>query len=481
MTKERIKTAILISLFMVSIFLANQIWIELPESFFPSFADELYYIDSKDIFSDIVSPERYLVNFGNKHTVLYNDNEHELWKEGRDLIVNIFKNNNYISQIIESDELHKHRESLSLDYFFSEKLHIYLISKTLDINIPSSVYNEIEQANNIHISLGKEPFIVFSNGDIHLKISDLENVNKLESEISNIRKTINAIRKESPTEFFAISYAFPEIDNHEFIPTKMKYSLPEIVVKSEIDIDNKYVDSIARNFFDNLEYARPFVEANGSTIYVYNEEVLKIYQDGMLEYSNLNHEPVRNRELYKSLNTAINFITKHLGWPENSYLKSIEPIEFENSKGYRFKFMYKISQAQIMLNEDHSMEAPIEIEVFNDYVKSYKRLVRLNLTPLNINQANDNMLSPTQIIVDNKTNYELIKSKYIQKNKLNEEDIAESQINILSFIDNSYLAYYKTRTKKISSNLGLTLIPVWVIEIDGITFIFDAYEGTKLD
>ncbi len=486
MTKERIKTVLLISLFMISIFLANQIWIELPDSFFPSFGDGLYDNASKNVFSDIVSPERYQVNVNDdKHTVLYSDKEYELWEKGRSLLVNIFEDQNYEMEIISESDINSYREGLSLDYFFSEKLRLDILSKTLETDIPNLVNDKINEVKNIHISLGKEPFIVFNDEDVYLKIDILEKTSKLDEKINNIRKTINIISEnidnKTLTRFFTIEDMFSGIDNQELISRNMTYSLPNIFINNEINAENGDGDSIARYFFKNLDYARPFVEANGAIIYIYNQEVLKIHQDGMVEYSNLNDEIVINRELDKSLNTAVNFTTSHLGWPQDSYLKSIEPIEFEDSRGYKFTFMYKISGAQIIIDEEHSMEAPIEIEVFNDYVKSYRRLVRLNSTPVDDNVEKGDMLSPWDILID-KINYAFIEGEYIKKNNLSEDDISQDQIknNILSSIGDIYLAYTETTSRKISSDLRSSLTPVWVIEIDGIIFRFDVYEGTPV-
>lgn len=487
MTKERLKTALLISLFMVSIFLANQIWIELPDSFFPSFGDGLHDTATKKHFYDIVSPEQYLVNINaDKHTVLYLDEEYELWEKGRSLLVNILESQNYEMKIINNDDISSYRESLSLDYFFSEKIHVYILSKALEVDIPNSISDEISEVKDIHINLGKEPFIVFSDGDVHLEIKTLEKTSKLDEEINNMRKTINIISENIDnrglTRFNKVEDMFPGIDNQRYIPFKMTYNLPNIYVESEIDVENEDADTMAKYFFNNLDYVRPFTEANGATIYIYDQEVLKIHQDGMVEYSNLNDEVVINRELYKSLNTAVNFVTNHLGWPENAYLKSIESIEFEDSRGYRFGFMYKISGAQIMLNKEDSMEAPIEIEVFNDYVKSYKRFVRLPSSQINSNLENDGMRSPWEILNDG-DNYNYIKSEYIKRNNLSKEDVSEDQIktDILSSLDEIYLAYTKTTTITISNDLQLLLKPVWVIEIDGIIFMFDVYEGTPVE
>ena len=62
--------------------------------------------------------------------------------------------------------------------------------------------------------------------------------------------------------------------------------MPLIYVENELDVDDiDGIREIAEAFFDkDIEYLREIIEGNGSILYIYDQRVLKIYQNGLLEY-----------------------------------------------------------------------------------------------------------------------------------------------------------------------------------------------------
>ncbi len=89
-------------------------------------------------------------------------------------------------------------------------------------------------------------------------------------------------------------------NNNIFIPYEMTRPLPLIHVENELDVYNiKEMRNLAEGFLkSNIDYIIEIIEDSGSIIYVYDQRVLKINQNGLLEYFNPLEEPVRKVEIF---------------------------------------------------------------------------------------------------------------------------------------------------------------------------------------
>lgn len=490
MNWERFKTLLLIALIMVSVYLANQIWLDIPNTFFSSNDRNLENTSNRYSISDIVLPERILVNFSTWNTVFYSDKEYNFWDMGRVILARAFQDDIISNEIIDDDEFNKYKNQMSLDYYFPEGLRVSLLSRIVKCDIPNFILHKIDNVSNIHIDLGSNPFIVLSNGEEHLKIlpRDLE--------VNEIRIALNNVTEDRYTKFASMENHLG-INSAEYVPINMKYDMPSVEVnkEKETDINNKSIDSVVEKLFNkDLSFIDRYEEKNGTELYSYNQQVLRIYSNGKLDYVNAFKKPIGSSELYKSLTTAINFISDHVGWPEDSYLKSIEDIEWKENKGYRFKFSYKIHGAQVMLDKnDYDLEEPIEIEVFNDEVKSYRRYLRVYKEDIEDKEDNgdngDNegnedikvstisgeMPSVWDII---NTNLEYIRKKYIEYKELetiptSKEEEEKLDNEILQSINKIYLGYYLDNDSPTRESGKEILQPKWIIEIDGMKLLFD--------
>lgn len=217
---------------------------------------------------------------------------------------------------------------------------------------------------------------------------------------------------------------------------------------------------------------REIVENNGSILYVYNQKVLKVHQNGLLEYFSPLEEPVKERNLYISLNTASEFLSNHIGVPKDLYLSKIEKIESEQNLGYRLTFKYRIRGFPVFLGKD-IVEDFIQIDVFNKYVRNYKRFIRkdMNINTYDETEASQ-MLSAFDII---NMNYGLLQMGYIQDNKLLVEDIDGEVLKekVLSSIDDISLAYLDPCLNKDKEEL----VGVWLLKVGNRTYAFDVYDG----
>jgi hypothetical protein len=154
------------------------------------------------------------------------------------------------------------------------------------------------------------------------------------------------------------------------------------------------------------------------------------------------------------------------------YLAKIEEIDSEESEGYRLTFRYRIRGIPVILGSD-TVEDFIQVDVFNKYVRNYKRFIRKDMK-INIqNKSDDNrMLSAFDII---NINYDILEKGYVEDKNIDLEDIDRETIkdDILSSIQNINIAYLDPCLKEKEEEL----IGVWVLQTQDRLYAFDAYSG----
>ena len=214
------------------------------------------------------------------------------------------------------------------------------------------------------------------------------------------------------------------------------------------------------------------MENNGSRIFIYNQKVLKIYQNGLLEFFSPIEQPVTERNLYISLNTAGSFISNYMGVPKGMYLDRIEEIRSDDNLGYKFTFKYRIRGIPVILGDDEIQDF-IQIEVFNDYVKSYRRFIRKDINALEYKTSKDKQMLSAFEILD--LNYELIENNFIEDNVIdkNGADLEKLREDIEASIQDISMAYYDPCQKQV----GEKLVGAWVITVDKRIYVFDIYSG----
>ncbi|KPU27217.1 hypothetical protein TR13x_06565 [Caloranaerobacter sp. TR13] len=469
MQRERAKAFLLVSLVLISIFLTQQLWIQFPFTLIPSFnEDKDKGIGYNYILSDVISPEKYLINFGGNYTILYSGERYDLWLKTRSYLKGILQNEDLSYKEIDEREIIKNDVKKSINLFFTEDIPIYMLVKVLNCKPSSSIYNSIKNVRNIYIYLGRNPYIVLSNKTNHIKIYNI----KVDTSI--LIDTLNEIERENVLKYYSIRMW--GIDKDVYIPintSSLNYIIPYVYVNNEMNTESYLsMESVAKSFFrEDLEYARKIVETDGSVIFLYGQKGLKISKNGLIEYFNTLDENVTERNLFISLNKAVDFITNHLGWPEEAYLSSIEEIEYKGNKGYRFKFTYRVNNLTIYTDRN-KFSSPIEIEVFNKNVKSYKRYIR-TISKVEYKKSSKETVLPPEKVIE--TNLSMIKADVAKKNNLKIEQI--DNFTILSLIDDIELGYFDYGDKKYKQKL----MGVWVIAVDGITYIFDMHDGKFVD
>lgn len=468
MTIERFKTILLLSLVIISLLLTRQIWIKSPYRTGLAFEDGK--LDTDDyIRIDIIKPHKYLLNFNeDSHTIFHSDMNNNLWTSVHSSLVDILSSNNVKTEEISNEEFITYHDNRSIVFYFPEQYNTYILARFLDIPQPNDITEKIQKVDSIYVYLGKgEPYLVFSDKDFHLKIyeSNLD-LEYIKTKVGQIEKSNN------------ITYYYPmrdslNVNNDIYIPYKMSRAIPTVYVKNDINTDNiEDIRKIAEVFFQkDIDYIREIVENNGTVLYLYGDEVLKVSQNGFLEYYSPLEEQVPERNLYVSLVTASEFLSSNMEIPEDLYLDDIQEIESGGNLGYRFTFKYRIGGLPVILKNEE-IEDFIQLEVFNKYIRSYKRFIREEMSVKSNNViGNTEMLSAYEII---SMNYDLIKNDYMVENNVQAIDEDKLKEELLLNIEDISIAYLDPCENKVREKL----IGVWILKTKNNVYAFDVYDGS---
>lgn len=468
--KERLKTFLLFSLVGISIFITQKLWLKFPTDFIKDIDINKPAISTSYAISDMISPNKYLLNFDqDNHTLVYDDSKYGLWANSRSSLKQIFGSKTIKIENISNEDYILLEKDKSLIFYFPEEISSYILAKAWNINKPNDIVDTIPSISSIYIYLGNgEPFFVFSGNGQRILVKDVNiNTEMLKVDINNIETD-----KEYPN-YYSMRQRL-DTDNDIYVLFNINNMLPRVFVTNEIAIMNEsQKNNLAKRFFNKeIGFIREIVEVGGSTIYIYDQKVLKLNINGTLEYFHGLEEPVKERNFYQSISAAADFISQKTGVQKGMYLSKSEEIDIDGNLGYRLSFKYRVRGIPVILG-NLQVDEYIQMDVFKDHIRNYKQYVRkdMNLTPNTVIE-NKAMLSSYDII---DMNNETLKNRYLMNNSFDPDMDEAAQIKkVLNSIKDITLAYYDPCLKDKEERL----IGVWAIRLDNKILAFDAYSGS---
>nr|WP_312576899.1 two-component system activity regulator YycH [Sedimentibacter sp.] len=459
MIHQRIKNLILIIMVIACVYLGSNVWLKIPDFLMYDFQQDdtaAEEVDPKINFWKVIKPIKNIINYKDNYTVLYSDDEYNLWLKATDIISNGFKDYN---GRIDASSVVFPTQYLKFDFPVNIPIEIF----TDQMKIENDKLNEdVGNIKNIIIDLDNRNCIYIYNGESTFKIES----DKINSD--SIFKTVEGIDFNNATK-----YSLEEKIGEEKIqiPVPLEQSARNpVFVQSELDVfDTAAINKIAKNYFkNNYEYVRKLVEVSGNLVYVYRtEKVLKINAEGQLDFYDSNLEFSNNHDIRKSLISAINFTENFLGFPKDGYLSNIESIQIEGNYGYRFIFSYNILDRPILFSRVRD-NAALQIDVIGDDVVSYKRFIR------NIDETQRDFMKDFEI---------MSAADVINKNLQSGEttdgiaELKPLKLEMIKNISNIYLGYFDlSRVQK-----EQVLRVVWVIEVGDKSYIFNAISGALIE
>jgi len=468
--KEKIKTILLFILVGSSLFMTQQLWMKLPKSITSILPAQVSYSSNYNI-SDMISPNKYLLTFGeNLKTMLYDANKYGIWNYSRTAISSALTSKSIRTEELPSEYKPENTDERMVTFYFPEKISTYILTRAWEIEDPNSIMDTMPNIEKVSIGLGSgDPFFVFSGDGKHIRVNDSGvDISDIISEASKIE----GLRDYD--YYYSLSDVFDTTQEGIFIPYEIKQLLPVVYVTNEVSImSNLEMNQLAERFLEkNIDYIRQIVESNGSTIFIYDNKVLKFNLNGTIEYFHSLEEPVNERNLYLSLVTASEFISTKALSARGMYLAKTEEIVGEGTLGYRFTFRFRIRGIPVLLG-NKELEEFVYIEVFNNQVRSYKQLFRSE-TELSISNMYDRRRILSSFDVIDK-NYQYLENKYLEFSGQTRNDMGETLTQtVLSSIEDITISYFDPNLKDKEERL----IGVWLIRAHGKVYAFNAYTGT---
>lgn len=348
-----LSTALIVFLFILLLFQSKFIWMSFgnkKESFSSN-------TNSTDMMTEVLMPQKIITNLGKgEHYVLLDTRKYwseniknisEALKQVRIENLKIISVDEYLNLLNKKSVVFKFNSPLSGSIFVNS---IGDEGGTSDINLSvDSIY--IDSNNNIYVAGGHNFYKIYDiKADIDIK--DILDAGKKDGFLAENFNEVYGIKKDI--------FVFKN-DTMNFQKVNYKSGLTELIDSEKINLAERFLNA-------PIDYIREITEYDKDT-FVYENEYLSLAEN-VIEYSNNSNFSVEDRNLYKSLNTAIDFISTKTGISSGIYLDKIEPLDSGENKGYSFYFNLKDGAVPLVLSsEEHSF---IEIDVFSDNVKSYR-------------------------------------------------------------------------------------------------------------
>lgn len=460
MLKTNIKNMVLLVMVLICIYLSSKVWLKLPD-FLASNVNEdrnPHVISDADIWK-VLRPVKNIIKYDDNYTVLYTDNK-GLWQRALNIINNAFLN--YSSSNVTETAAFP-AEYLKFD--FNTNIPVEIFTGHMDID-NENIGKNVKSIKNVIIDLKNNNSIYIYNGENTLRIAS-DKINT--QELSDLAKTLDFDAKTKYSSQEKIG------DETIQIPVPLEETaLNPVFVQSELDVfDIDRINEIAKDYFRNdYDYVRKSVEVSGNLVYVYRtEKILKINEEGLLDFYDASVEPENGVDVYKSFVAAVNFTQEFLGFPENGYLTSVENIHLEGNEGYRFTFSYNILERPILFSRVRANSA-LQIDVIGNNVVSYKRFIR------NIDDKQMDKMAETRVLpVIEVISRNIETSSDGENSDEVEEQVKPIKPEMIKEINNIYLGYFDL--SRIVKEQVLRV--VWVIETSEKTFIFNAISGLLIE
>lgn len=450
MKLEKIKTATLFCLVLISIILTTQIWLDLSIAgifiMFEKQEEEVNELLSSDNDkASLIKPEKLILNDNGKHTLLLNETEigviyDRILEDTKNMLTLVLESKEGIESEKHSiDYMENLRAGRTVELEFPYPYDYKLFAGIL--GVAKVQWKDIKTIDTVFVGYDSNAVYIVDKVDGSIYEFRSKNLK------SSIRVMVDMINRGSTYSYIFLNEVEPERYGEKvLIPVNIdSHTMARLSSSAETDVNN--TESIADIFFDgDPSTLRSYVDPSGTVVYTDGDEKgIRISKEGIIEYVTYSTQSQHEKNEFTMLdavNMATNFVSGHMGFPKDSYISSIEQVTRNNelySSIIRYNYRY---EGVPVINEDISMDNPIEVEIVNGEIKRYKRDVK------NIKKTGEELSIKNSVeIMDI-----LLKRLSYDKNI----DINDILINDI------YLSYFEYGLGSQTS-----MIPVWVIEAEG--------------
>lgn len=442
LNRERFKSISLLFLVILSFIFTTRIWFNTSiEGIFIMSGNKSIKPDFNAEYdkSDLLKPHKLIVSFGERSTLLYDDEVNSeaynrIFKETKRIIrTAILTNIKENVKKLPLEELSHIRDARGVSFIFNMPLDIEAVYKLMNISIDADTgiksIDEIIVAQNLNRVYMHD---TAQNILYEFKTDGIQN---------NLDFMISNLEKHPTVSSLYLDRFQPELySKNAIVPTKIGIEgLPVLSGEKELTVREEIPESIANLFNDEISSLSIIKNMDGTLVYTDRDNrVVKLYTNGMLEYVNYDLTSAANStiDVRSAIDISTEFVSKHFGFPENSYISDI--IKTMRGDKYIIRYKYTYEGLPIVLASGLSSDT-IEVEIVGDEVKRYKRLIRKFNDELEYKQVM-NFIDVLDILLDKKV--ETFSGEKIKK------------------ISDMYLAYYESYSQS-----SITYIPVWVANV----------------
>ncbi|NLY20673.1 MAG: hypothetical protein GXZ08_05280 [Tissierellia bacterium] len=474
--KEKLKTGLLFGLSILTIFLAGKIWFVSPILSKKDDVSKEKLFEMRYIMEDIVSPREMVINFGiDEHTIVYDVNESGLWKSSLITIEDIFtKDKKDIKSFTEISNkeyaIMLNQESIILK--FHDMIGTSTLLNSIGIKKANYLSDIIPVINKVYISTGDNDFIVLSDDVLYyaIQFTSLEKEALVKS-IDDIKQT-NIMNAKLYNRYYPMNEMYG-VENTIFIPDIHNFNARKIYFENVMEnLDEPYINNIVSRFLDkSIDSVRALTQEDGNRIYVYDNKTVSLNENGKINYSAPYLVDSKDLNFFKSISTAVDFVSEKIGFNKSIHLRSLDMIGENGNEGYRLGFGMLADGLLVDLDSE-ILSNYIEIDVYNGNVKNYVQLLRI-IKETDVKFYNmENAMELTDIIVQNG---ELFKRLLAEK-KLHDGSGLDNLVK--TTLENISLAQIVYLDNNSVDEEPLEL--VWKIVIFGKQYYFNCFSAQKL-
>lgn len=382
---ERIKTALLVLLVAISVFLSLLIWQGLPPPAAPSSSSHLggtFWGPGMDPL-ELMVPARIIVHLGEgKHSMLYPNSYlfDRTWQQVLDVLQQLGWRQTAELELETADlkEWQEAQEDQGLELIFDFPSNGELWSHVLEYSHTLAFDRPIKR---ILLQIGSEPALLLASGpgDALSRLElygDGESLSAALKELSSGEIPEYVRAADTPGAPFGIY--LPAAD-----PT-----YPVLRVEGE-EIEPKVA---AGSFFADLSLTRCINERDGATIYSDGRRGVRVWPEGRVEYNAPEVLKGVRLPLAQALSRSVRFVTQHGGWFHNMRLAKLEEVSTAASGVY-----YRLAFRQYEYGLPVS-GSQVELELSDRGVASYRREIsvperRAGSNPLSLSELKDSLAS----------------------------------------------------------------------------------------
>ena len=382
MTKERIKSIILVLLIISNLVLAEKILVNKKLWLFGYNFFNIGNMQKKNDYSiagQLSVPEKIFINTG------YQSGRYEYLRTSE----------NFSEIYAATSEVLKKAFALPSKFVSiipSENWYSALTSKSIYLYYPSSysaqIFSELLGVMQTELSFKDFSDIVISeNGNVYICDENAESFYKIDLSDATIAPIIERIATERENEESVINYSFDLNFDKDMGEQKtiLSHMIPiysdelyasKIISKNPIfrdnTVNNKIVSNILTAFSINPNTVRRYTEADGSLVFVENTGILKISTSGILTYTATGNGIRIANQNESTVSGVAQFIDKvNVSFGADIDMCITSPL---NNRGVsEFNFDYLLGGLPIKYDNLNA----ISIKTSNNYLTEYNQVLRL--------------------------------------------------------------------------------------------------------